>query len=74
MTVRSSRVSYDLLKMLASRFFGSPTYVRDDGQDVMYNSAFLVGTDTTVLGRYDKIHLVPFWGIYSAATPTIFPG
>jgi apolipoprotein N-acyltransferase len=40
--------------------FGSPTYVRDSGQDVMYNSAFLVGSDTTVLGRYDKIHLVPF--------------
>ena len=40
--------------------FGSPTYVRDGGQDVMYNSAFLVGPDTTVLGRYDKIHLVPF--------------
>ncbi len=40
--------------------FGSPTYVRDGGQDVMYNSAFLVGPDATVLGRYDKIHLVPF--------------
>ena len=26
----------------------------------MYNSAYLVGPDTTVLGRYDKIHLVPF--------------
>ena len=26
----------------------------------MYNSAFLVGPDMTVLGRYDKIHLVPF--------------
>lgn len=40
--------------------FGSPTYSREDGQDVMYNSAFLVGPDATVLGRYDKIHLVPF--------------
>ena len=40
--------------------FGSPTYVRDGDQDVMYNSAFLVGPETTVLGRYDKIHLVPF--------------
>jgi apolipoprotein N-acyltransferase len=26
----------------------------------MYNSAFLVGPDATVRGRYDKIHLVPF--------------
>jgi apolipoprotein N-acyltransferase len=40
--------------------FGSPTYTRDGNQDVMYNSAFLVGPEATVLGRYDKIHLVPF--------------
>jgi len=40
--------------------FGSPTYARDGDQDVMYNSAFLVGPDATVLGRYDKHHLVPF--------------
>jgi apolipoprotein N-acyltransferase len=40
--------------------FGSPTYVQVGGQDIMYNSAFLVGPDATVLGRYDKIHLVPF--------------
>jgi apolipoprotein N-acyltransferase len=40
--------------------FGSPTYARDGDQDVMYNSAFLVGPDATVRGRYDKIHLVPF--------------
>jgi apolipoprotein N-acyltransferase len=40
--------------------FGSPTYTRDGDQDVMYNSAFLVGPHATVLGRYDKIHLVPF--------------
>ncbi len=40
--------------------FGSPTYVRDGEQDAMLNSAFLVGPDATVLGRYDKIHLVPF--------------
>jgi apolipoprotein N-acyltransferase len=26
----------------------------------MYNSAFLVGPKATILGRYDKIHLVPF--------------
>jgi apolipoprotein N-acyltransferase len=40
--------------------FGSPTYAREGDQDVMYNSAFLVGPEATVLGRYDKIHLVPF--------------
>jgi apolipoprotein N-acyltransferase len=40
--------------------FGSPTYSREGDRDVMYNSAFLVGPETTVLGRYDKMHLVPF--------------
>jgi apolipoprotein N-acyltransferase len=40
--------------------FGSPTYSRENGQDIMYNSAFLVGSNGAVLGRYDKIHLVPF--------------
>jgi apolipoprotein N-acyltransferase len=40
--------------------FGSPTYAREGNQDVMYNSAFLVGPDATLLGRYDKMHLVPF--------------
>jgi apolipoprotein N-acyltransferase len=40
--------------------FGSPTYAREGSQNVMYNSAFLVGPEATVLGRYDKIHLVPF--------------
>jgi apolipoprotein N-acyltransferase len=40
--------------------FGSPTYSREDDRDVMYNSAFLVGPEAIVRGRYDKIHLVPF--------------
>jgi apolipoprotein N-acyltransferase len=51
-----------LLAQEASRplLFGSPTYAREGDQDVMYNSAFLVGPDATVGGRYDKHHLVPF--------------
>ena len=40
--------------------FGSPSYAREGPEDIMYNSAFLVGAEATVLGRYDKIHLVPF--------------
>jgi apolipoprotein N-acyltransferase len=40
--------------------FGSPSSAREGDQDIMYNSAFLVGPNATVLGRYDKIHLVPF--------------
>ncbi|MEF3169161.1 MAG: apolipoprotein N-acyltransferase [Deltaproteobacteria bacterium] len=39
---------------------GSPAY--EDGSDGMafFNSAFLVGPDGSVAGRYDKVHLVPF--------------
>jgi apolipoprotein N-acyltransferase len=40
--------------------FGSPSHAREGNQDVMYNSAFLVGPEATVRGRYDKMHLVPF--------------
>jgi apolipoprotein N-acyltransferase len=34
----------------------------DGGRD-RYNSALLVGADGSILGRYDKVHLVP-WGEY----------
>ncbi len=59
---RSFQARQLLLAREAGRplLFGSPTYTRDGDQDVMYNSAFLVGPEATVLGRYDKIHLVPF--------------
>ncbi|MBI3326717.1 MAG: apolipoprotein N-acyltransferase, partial [Nitrospinae bacterium] len=40
--------------------FGSPTHAQENGQDIMYNSAFLVGPDASVWGWYDKMHLVPF--------------
>ena len=33
--------------------------VAKEGEEY-YNSAFLVGADGQMLGRYDKIHLVPF--------------
>jgi len=35
-----------------------------------YNSAFLIGTDGQMLGRYDKIHLVPF-GEYLPLRPIL---
>ena len=40
--------------------FGSPAYERIDGQDRYLNSAFLLGVDGEMVGRSDKIHLVPF--------------
>ncbi|MEW6543340.1 MAG: apolipoprotein N-acyltransferase [Nitrospirota bacterium] len=45
----------------APLLFGSPAlrYHRD-GRIFLLNSAFLHATDGTILGRYDKQHLVPF--------------
>lgn len=41
--------------------FGGPSYQsRPDGGYIYYNSAFLHAPDGSLLGRSDKIHLVPF--------------
>lgn len=39
---------------------GSPAYEEDGGQQRLFNSAFLFSPSGQVLGRSDKIHLVPF--------------
>jgi apolipoprotein N-acyltransferase len=39
---------------------GSPSRAREDFKIHYYNSAFLISSEGEVLGRYDKIHLVPF--------------
>jgi len=43
--------------------------IAQDG-DRYYNSAFLIGADGQMLGRYDKIHLVPF-GEYLPLRPVL---
>jgi len=40
--------------------FGSPAYKRDGEEVRYYNSAFMISPDMKVVGRYDKMHLVPF--------------
>ncbi len=40
--------------------FGSPAYDRKGPEIDYFNSAFLVSPEKKILGRYDKIHLVPF--------------
>lgn len=40
--------------------FGSPSYDRVKGKVEYYNSAYLLSPGKEVIGRYDKIHLVPF--------------
>ncbi|MDI6776346.1 MAG: apolipoprotein N-acyltransferase [Syntrophales bacterium] len=40
--------------------FGSPSYQREEGKLSSFNSAFLLSPEGKILGRYDKVHLVPF--------------
>lgn len=40
--------------------FGSPAYEDGEGRRRYFNSAFLVSPQGNVLGRSDKVHLVPF--------------
>src|SRR5581483_2731601 len=41
--------------------FGSPALrYYDNGRPYLLNSAYLLGSDGTIIGRYDKRHLVPF--------------
>jgi apolipoprotein N-acyltransferase len=40
--------------------FGSPSYEEEKGKLSFMNSAYLLGSDGTVAGRYDKVHLVPY--------------
>jgi len=40
--------------------FGSPAFRKTEGQVKLYNRAYLINSDSMVIGFYDKIHLVPF--------------
>jgi len=40
--------------------FGTPSYKIEKGRAVHYNSAYLVSPSGELVGKYDKIHLVPF--------------
>lgn len=39
---------------------GSPSFTREPDRIDFYNSAYLIGPQGMVLGKYDKAHLVPF--------------
>jgi apolipoprotein N-acyltransferase len=47
-------------QMKAPLLFGAPAFERKELQINHFNSAFLVSPEKKILGRYDKIHLVPF--------------
>jgi len=44
----------------SSILFGSPSYEKEKETVHYMNSAFLLGSDGTLGGRYDKVHLVPY--------------
>lgn len=39
---------------------GSPSYVVKQGREKYMNSAFVLSNSGNIIGRYDKVHLVPF--------------
>jgi apolipoprotein N-acyltransferase len=47
----------------AGLLFGSPSFTQTPAGQRYFNSAFLLRSDGSVAGRYDKVHLVP-WGEY----------
>ena len=58
-------------KTHAFLLFGTPTYKIENRKVRHYNSAYLVSPDGDVVGKYDKIHLVPF-GEYVPLTRLLF--
>jgi len=52
----------NILKQADGRYllFGSPAFSVEGSEIKYYNSAFLISSEGKILGRYDKIHLVPF--------------
>jgi len=48
------------LNTKAFLLFGSPSYKIENGKANHYNSAYLASPPGQIIGKYDKIHLVPF--------------
>jgi len=60
-TIDSRQVLQVPLETNRALLFGGPSYQANPDQSYAYhNSAFLLGSDGQLLGRSDKIHLVPF--------------
>jgi apolipoprotein N-acyltransferase len=54
---RVARLARELGSSIA---FGAPAYVREKDGVSYRNSVFLMGSQGELVGRYDKVHLVPF--------------
>ena len=61
-TPLSKMVLDTIIRMGTDFLIGSPSFSVDEGSENVkyYNSAYLIGSETGVLGKYDKVHLVPF--------------
>lgn len=52
---------FDLIRNTGAYLLvGSPALAMEDNRLVSFNSAFLLSPAATVVGRYDKMHLVPY--------------
>jgi len=66
-------------RLKISILLGSPSYSYGKNGGIAYeNSAFLIGSDGRIHGRYDKQHLVPFgeympWGILTSWARAFLP-
>lgn len=56
----SSRITDLAAQVRSPIVFGSPAYEDGSGRRKFFNSAYLVSPNGAILGRSDKLHLVPF--------------
>jgi len=59
-TALTEKVQRGIAETGVSFLIGSPSLMQVDDSIEYYNSAYLVGPDGIVSGKYDKVHLVPF--------------
>lgn len=59
--IRMTQVVMNGIQRVGSNFLiGSPSFIRREKEVSYYNSAYLIGPDGEIKGKYDKVHLVPF--------------
>jgi len=54
------RIQERIKKSGACFLVGSPSYERNDGRIEYYNSAYLLNPEGNPIGKYNKVHLVPY--------------
>jgi len=57
---RSARLLEGIRQTGIDFLIGSPHFIQRENRTDYFNSAYLVRADGSVLGKYDKVHLVPF--------------